>query len=305
MKISVLIAAFQAGAFISKAIEGLREQWHADWELVVIEDGSHDETEAKVDEFSKTVPQSVRYLNLGKNQGVAVARNRLLALARGEAFAFLDADDWWSPHHLERLHGALVSGADVVVSGIELFDLAAGLPRERYTPPSMLFRKPVEALLEDSCIMTASSVGLRREMVERVGEFDPAFRIGEDRDYWLRCALAGGQFAHSGDVTCHYSKHASSTMAKTCLWAQQEVLFYEKHRRVRGVPDVIQRYRLAHCLENVGRLQRATDPVASAGVMCRAWMLAPWRPSPVLQFVYSAGTAALRCGGIRQPITRK
>jgi len=291
VKISVLIAAYNAGAFIARALESVRTQRHADWELIVVEDGSHDDTEALVAKFAASVSQSVRYDNAGVNRGVAAARNRLLELAEGEALAFLDADDWWSPRHLESIHAALETGADLAVAGIELFDLVTDRPLGRYAPPEQLFLDPTTALFENSCIMTCSSIALTRAIVARVGRFDSSFQIGEDRDFWVRCALAGARFADARDVTCHYAKHATSTMGKTLLWAQQEVAFYEKYRAIREVPDVLRRDRLAHCLANFGRLQRAADPVASTCSLWRAWKLAPWRPSLVPQLVFSAGSA--------------
>ena len=101
MKISVLIAAYEADRFIPNALASVAGQTHLDWELVVVEDGSRDTTEALVKAFAATVaPRHVRYANLGVNQGVAAARNRLLELFTGEAVAFLDADDRWRPDHL-------------------------------------------------------------------------------------------------------------------------------------------------------------------------------------------------------------
>ena len=275
MKFSALIAAYRAGHYIRKALESVRGQTHADWEIVVVEDGSHDVTEALVRQFAASVSQSVRYENLGENRGVAAARSRLLELATGEAAAFIDADDWWTPVHLTRAQEAFDGGADLVVARIQEYDLDANKPLGTYTPSHELFGNPVRTLFVASPIRTSSCVALRLSVTRRVGGFDAALRIGEDRDYWLRCALAAARFADNGEITCFYAKHAASTMARTLNWAQQEVAFDEKYQTLAELPLSLRRHTLAHHLTNYGRMVRATDPRASREALARAFRLAP------------------------------
>ncbi len=277
MLLSVLIAAYQAGPYLPKALASLRAQTHADWELIVVEDGSRDETEALVHAFAASVSQSVRYENLGVNQGVATARTKLLSLATGPAATFLDADDWWTPTHLASLDAAFAAGADLVATPIQIYDLTHDRPLEIYTPPAALTSAPVATLFATSAIMTSTCVALRTALAKQVGPFDPSFRIGEDRDYWLRCALAGARFSTTTEPTAFYAKHATSTMGKTLLWAQQEAAFYEKHFQLAAIPAAERRARLAHALSNHARLLRATDPAASAQQLFRAWKLCPFR----------------------------
>lgn len=294
MKISCLIAAYRAGKYVGKALESIRAQQHSDWEVIVVEDGSRDETESIVRRFVETVSQPVRYDNLGQNRGVATARNRLLELATGDAVAFLDADDWWTPTHLTNAANAISNGGDLVVSRIQLFDLDAQRPMEVYTPPPQLFASPVSTLFELSAIMTSSCVALRRETAWAAGTFDPAFRIGEDRDFWIRCAANGARLVDSGETTCFYSKHATSTMAKTLLWAQQEVAFYEKHQTLEKISSSDRRSKLAHARLNYGRLLRAENPRESANVLRQAWRLAPLSPTIAAQWLVSTFRIAKR-----------
>lgn len=288
MKISCLIAAYKAGNYIGKALESIRTQEHTDWEVIVVEDGSRDQTQEIVRRFAASVSQPVRYDNFGVNRGVATARNRLLELSTGEAGAFLDADDWWTPGHLTQASEALSEAADLVVSRIQLFDLDTGKPLEIYNPPPELFKDPGRTLFRSSAIMTSSSVALRLSIARQIGGFDPTFRIGEDRDYWLRYASAGGRFFDSAKVTCFYAKHAASTMSKTQLWAQQEVAFYEKHRNWSGVSRGVRRAQLSHVLANYGRLLREHDPWASAAALKRAWRLRPLSLTTTLQLALSS-----------------
>jgi len=287
VKFSILIPAFQAARFLPAALASVRQQEHRDWELIVVEDGSHDGTEEIVRAFTHGEVRRVEYANLGQNRGVATARNRLLELARGDAVAFLDADDWWTPRHLDRARVAMEGGADLAVARLQICDLDPPRERETYAPPGGFFADPIRGLFARSAIMTSSCVALRRSLVERAGRFDEAFCVGEDRDYWLRCAVLGARFADTGEVTCHYAKHGASAMARTLVGAQQEVVFFEKHRELAVVPEPLRRARLAEALANHGRLVRHADPAHSARLLWRAWRLAPAQLARLGHCLYS------------------
>jgi glycosyltransferase involved in cell wall biosynthesis len=267
----------------------VQTQTHRDWELIVVEDGSHDGTESIVRRRAGGDARPFRYENLERNQGVAVARNRLLQLATGEAVAFLDADDFWSEDHLAAGVRELKAGAGLVATGVDTFDLRTGATLGKIHPPAALLFAPVPTLFTASVIVTSSSVLLARTLIARTGDFDPSFRVGEDRDYWLRAALAGGSFAITPGATCHYAKHAGSAMSGTLLVAAQDVHFYEKHFHLAAVSAAVRRRLLARSLANEGRLLRATDPRASARLLWRAWRLTPWDLALVPHLAISGG----------------
>lgn len=287
MKISVLIPAFHADPFIETALACLRQQSHQDWEVVVVEDGSRDDTESIVAKFAASVPQPVRYHNLGTNRGVATARNKLLELARGQAVAFLDSDDTWEPDHLANAGAKISSGADLVVSGVCTFDLVTKTSLGNVPAPAAVARDPVRTLFQQSAIITSSAVVLTKELAGRVGEFDVSLRIGEDRDYWLRCALAGGRFQNSKAFTCNYAKHVTSSMARTALVAEQNVKFYEKYRMLPSIPAGMRRHLLADSLITVGRLVRNQAPQQSAACFWRAWRCEPLNARIPLHLVFT------------------
>ena len=85
--VSIVIPAFNAGRFIGRALNSVLAQSHAKWEIVVVEDGTHDETESVVREFAASVSQSVRYENNGSNLGVSATRNRAKNWANSIAMA--------------------------------------------------------------------------------------------------------------------------------------------------------------------------------------------------------------------------
>jgi glycosyltransferase involved in cell wall biosynthesis len=278
MKVSVLIPAFNAGRFILHALQSVRAQAHLDWEVIVVEDGSHDGTEKVVNTFATPSGGRVAYRNLGRNCGVGAARNRLLELATGDALAFLDADDTWESAHLQHAVEKIRHGAELVVSGVRTFDLLTGATREKVEPPVSLVRDPVLTLFQHSAIITSSAVVMTKSLADRTGQFDPTLKIGEDRDYWLRCALEGGRFVTTGSFTCNYAKHETSSMARTLVVAGDAVRFYEKYRSLPDVPMRLRRHLLAASLVCLGRLLRRHDQQRSAACFWRAWQCEPFNP---------------------------
>ena len=97
--VSVIMPSWNTGKFIAEAIQSVIDQTYRDWELLIVDDCSTDDTERVVDTFSD---RRIRYYKNSKNLGAALSRNRALREARGEWIAFLDSDDVWDPEKLER-----------------------------------------------------------------------------------------------------------------------------------------------------------------------------------------------------------
>lgn len=277
MKISILIAAYHAGKYLPTALAGVAAQTHPEWELVVVEDGSHDDTEAIIGVFAAAHPHArVTYERFNENRGVAAVRNRLLALAQGEMVAFLDADDVWDANHLASLASCLLSGRHALVcTPITLWDMDAGraMGVHRPTPPQL--SEPRRHLFEISFIQTSSCVMLPRESIERAGLFDETLRIGEDRDYWFRVLDGGGTLGCTSSPSCRYTKHSGSSMSRPQRVAEDAVLFFRKHRSAADISQGLARRCLADALRSLGRLTRSENPVAARRAFLHAWKECP------------------------------
>jgi glycosyltransferase involved in cell wall biosynthesis len=212
------------------------------------------------------------------NAGAAAARNRGVTKVRATFTAFLDADDAWAPSHLANAAALLHDGADAVVSGVRTSDLVKKRVIDTTSPSAALARNPVLTLFKRNVITTSSSVVITRALAERTGAFDTSLRIGEDRDYWLRCALAGARFEISNGFTCDQARHPSSSMARTYVVAQHLARFYEKYRSLAAVPERLRRRLLADSLVCLGRLLREHDRTRSAACLWRAWRCEPFNP---------------------------
>ena len=241
-KVSIIIPVYNGAAFIEEAIQSALDQTFSDFDLIVIDDGSTDETPRAVTQFGKRV----RYFRQ-TNQGRSRARNKGLELADGEYVAFLDADDRWKPDRLERGVSVLEGMPEIgLVHGeVEAINpRGATLKKEtnQIRKYYQLERKSGSGhflLLEDKCILLSSTILFRRECLNRVGYYDLAFPIYEDYDWYLRFALCYpirlleappiAQYRrHPGNVSSHYD---SRTIATTyiAILEKQLTLIGEKY----------------------------------------------------------------------------
>ena len=103
MKFSVIIPLYNKAPYVRKALESVCAQTYQDYELIVINDGSTDNSAIVADEYLKAT-DSIDYKIINQtNAGVSAARNTGVAASTGDYVAFLDADDWWEPTYLERM----------------------------------------------------------------------------------------------------------------------------------------------------------------------------------------------------------
>ncbi|HEX6163426.1 MAG TPA: glycosyltransferase [Vicinamibacterales bacterium] len=182
--VSVIIPAHNAGSFLYETISSALAQTWPHVEVIVVNDGSTDATAAVAASFG----DRIRVINQPQS-GVAVARNRGAAVARGAWLAFLDADDLWLPHKLATQMAAAGDSAHFIYSDRFNIGHFAGLPRvqgdEQY-----LYEGDIFAEVLAGNVITTSSVLIRRAAFEALGGFsdDPALPPAEDWDLWIRVA---------------------------------------------------------------------------------------------------------------------
>jgi glycosyltransferase involved in cell wall biosynthesis len=217
--ISVIIPTYNSARFIGNAIKSVRDQTYSDLEIIVVDDGSTDNTEDTVRSISD---RRIRYIKT-PNQGNYFARNRGLEEAKGNFVAFLDADDVFLPEKLakqmaqfiwEPSLGLCCSNGYVrfVDKGEQTFmDRSYSFDRDFDTNSGLI----AEAL-EDNFILT-SSVMIRRECVKRLGMFDTTFQNAMDYEFFLRiifhypaCHMGEGLFIRS-DHSANISKNKINT----------------------------------------------------------------------------------------------
>lgn len=202
--ISVIIPTYNGARYIRQAIDSVLAQSYSDYEIIVVDDGSTDNTA----EILWPYGDRITYL-YQSNQKLPTARNNGITASKGKYLAFLDSDDLFLPDKLEVQARYLDERPDVglVASGWQYIDddgwiLSTSEPQEDrpITLETILFGglAPVHAVL------------LRREWFGRVGGFDPQFAYCEDMDLWYRLALAGCPMVWVEAIVCQYRIHTDN-----------------------------------------------------------------------------------------------
>lgn len=290
MKISVLICAHTCDRQLERALAAVGEQSHPDWELLVALPAVDVRGQTPIEQFARShATNRVERINASPMR--AADRNRLLDLATGDAVAFLDPPDLWTPRHLTQAEQSLRTGSDVVVANARMHDAKTGAVLDEIAIPPELGTNPVRTLFTHDVIPTIACVVCRREVAISAGRFDEQFRSGEDRDLWLRCALKGARFTLTHRPTCHCVARAGER-TRTLAAAASAAQLYEKHRDVTVLPAALRRRLLVSSLVAHGRLLRATDPNAAARCFWRAWSLQPVQVQTLGEFALTGWSHA-------------
>lgn len=168
---------------IGEAVASVLSQDFADFELIVVDDGSTDGTASELARLGSRL----RILSTPKG-GVSAARNAGVSCSQGRYIAFLDSDDLWRPGKLSRQIGFMDEHADVQICQTEEIWIRNGIR----VNPKAIHRKPSgDVFLRslDLCLVSPSAVMMRRELFQRLGGFDETFPVCEDYDLWLRIAV--------------------------------------------------------------------------------------------------------------------
>lgn len=187
-RVSVVIPTFNRARDLSRCLDSLVSQTFLDFEVLVCDDGSTDDSAAVARSYESKLRLEYHW---GENfGGPARPRNRGIQLARGELIAFLDSDDWWAPTKLEESVRALDAGADFVYHDLYLAFDAVAMSYSRKSRGRVLHRPVFEDLLGNGNAINNSSVVTRTELMRRIDGFaeDRELIAAEDYDAWVRLA---------------------------------------------------------------------------------------------------------------------
>jgi glycosyltransferase involved in cell wall biosynthesis len=180
-KVSVIIPAHNAARFVTETVESVLNQTHRNLEVIVVDDGSTDETAEVLRAFDDRI-----VLRSQPNGGVARARNEGARVATGEWLAFLDADDLWLPDKLERQLGLADPGTSWIYSDRFNFGSREGVPEVQSEITAMYEGDVFTALLVEGNFISSSTVIVRKEIFDRAGGYCENLRGTEDWDLWIR-----------------------------------------------------------------------------------------------------------------------
>ena len=229
--VSVIIPCFNHGRYLGDAIRSVLAQREAAFEIIVVDDGSTDDTREVAAQFE----DDVRYI-WQENRGLSAARNTGLSAARGSYVGLLDADDLYEPTFMTTLVGLLEEDTDAEAAycGYRFVDHELRpLPQveQRATEQGRLH----QALL-DGNFLVPESILVRRRCYEAVGRFEESYRGCEDWDMWLRIAERYKVLASSAILTRHRILAGSMSTDPFVLF-KYRLTMLEKHVGPEPKPD--------------------------------------------------------------------
>ncbi len=181
MKVSVIIPAYNRIKYLIKAVESVLCQTYNDFELIIIDDGSTDNTK---DVINSMDDKRLKYY-YQFNRGPSVARNTGISQSKGDFIAFLDSDDKWVPDKLEIQLSEMDNKSDYMLSHTEEIWYKGA----RLIKPKKIHRKCNNDIFKQSlklCSISMSTVILKKDLIDKTGLFDEDLEVCEDYDYWLR-----------------------------------------------------------------------------------------------------------------------
>lgn len=185
---SIIIPVFNKEKFVGNTLKSVLNQTFTDYEIIIINDGSTDQSETVIQSFSD---KRIRYF-CKENEGVAVARNFGIDKADGAFICFLDADDFWHSNFLENFHfySKKLPEQKVFACAIEIETKNKTL-EARYSIAKEEDFKIVDFFeaSQKECVLWTSSVVIHKNVFETVGNFDTKIKKGEDTELWIRIGL--------------------------------------------------------------------------------------------------------------------
>lgn len=206
--VSVLMPAYNAAAFLEEAIASVLAQTHAEWELLLLDDGSTDGTASIMERFKDP---RIRRCSNASNQGYLRSCNTLFGQARGHLVTFLDADDTCIPTRLERCANAFQQDTDLgfLTTDFCRTDIAGRiLSSEKHSPDYVQYSSDPDYYPTVCC----ATIMLRKELLEQAGGYHPFFeRLGGEDYHWLFLLSRKAKGIHLNEQMYRYRSHPAQT----------------------------------------------------------------------------------------------
>ena len=232
LSVSVVIPAYNAAGTIERAVESVLAQTRRPDEIIVVDDGSTDETSKKIEGYGS----QIRYI-YQENAGPSVARNKGIEAAGGEWIAFLDADDEWLPEALDLQCGLLGRNKQLVWTVANFYHCLCDENRRRCNVDSKLAAKVLggkeyfddffRTSLPHGCGCTITML-VKKEVLQEAGMFEAGLHMAEDTDLWFRIACRRPQIGYVAKPLAIYHMATAASLM-------------EKHRRLKFQSDLIER----------------------------------------------------------------
>jgi teichuronic acid biosynthesis glycosyltransferase TuaG len=234
-KISIVMPAYNSALYIEESIKSVLAQTYADWELIIVDDGSTDNTEKIVQSYIVS-HQNIFYYKQA-NKGQAISRNKGIELSTGHLMAFLDSDDLWLPHTLETLYST-IQKEKVDFVFCSFYRLINGQMQEETIntfPLGKLDGWQMKSILSLYNPLVIHGMLTFRQHIVDVGGFElnpKLLNCSEDYNLWIKIALQGKTFFGLPERLAIYRMHEAGTHQNTIKMLEAEIFVHRNYLRI-------------------------------------------------------------------------
>jgi len=200
--VSVIIPTYNRANCLKRAIDSVLNQSITNWELLIIDNNSKDDTESVIKSY---FDPRIKFFKINNHGVIAASRNKGIRSAKGKYLAFLDSDDWWTPEKLEKSIESLEAGADFIYH--DLYIVPPSIFRSKKIKSRQVVQPVFKDLLINGSAICNSSVVIRRELMEQIKGFseDSKLVAAEDYEAWLRISKIVEKFKRLPECLGYYS----------------------------------------------------------------------------------------------------
>ncbi len=227
MKFSIIIPLYNKAPYIAHTIDSVLAQTYSDWELIIMDDGSTDDslTEARRCVENAVISGRV-HIYTQTNAGVAAARNNAAKEAKGDYLCFLDADDWWKPAFLEEMAQLICDYPDAGLYATNYVYHKPGKTHVALDIPTGYIDYPTVYLNSVAMPVWTGSVAMPRRVFEEMGGFSVGVCLGEDFLLWAKTAMHY-PVAFLNRALAYYNNDVPATQRATHnLYAPEQSMFF-------------------------------------------------------------------------------
>jgi glycosyltransferase involved in cell wall biosynthesis len=204
--VSIVIPTYNHAHFLEYALQSVLDQTYTNWEVIIIDNHSQDDTDEVVGRFENS---KVKLLKIHNNGVIAASRNMGVNVAKGEWIAFLDSDDRWTPNKLQVCLANFNENAELIYHDLQIVRDHHDIFQRKKVKSRQLKSPVLIDLLVNGNVISNSSVIVRKRLLDQIGGIDENSKMiaAEDYNVWLRAAQITNHFFYIPEILGFYFQH--------------------------------------------------------------------------------------------------
>jgi glycosyltransferase involved in cell wall biosynthesis len=230
-KISIIIPTYNSSLFLKRTVKSVLSQTFTDWELLMVDDCSTDNTAELIEEFTKQDSRIKLYKTPQNSGGPATAKNIGINNAQGEYVAFLDHDDEWLPEKLKKQLELFETSKNEKLGLVSCYiNIRDNNTKKIISKHRTLYKEnTLSMLLQYNFLVTSSCVMTKLEILKKVGLFDTDFKVSDDWDMWLRIIKSRYELDFIPECLVDYFVHENNLSSNKEREVEEFKLLFNKN----------------------------------------------------------------------------